>query len=132
MRGVSVLHPRKYFVVEVGVGGYVKPVDERGREQAVVGGLLWHMVGRQQMAGRSMRRGKSMTRRSSDERMMMRQWGEMGIRGRHLSLGFTPLQNPLVYRIHDRRIRHDAHHMRAQPSIKRSNAFFGKDEFEGL
>ena len=53
MRGVSVLHPRnqtrdsaaaggckKYFVVEVGVGGYVKPEDERGREQAVDGGLL--------------------------------------------------------------------------------------------
>ena len=65
MRGVSVLHPqnqtrgsaaaggcKKYIVVEVGVGGYVKPVDERGREQAVDGGLLWHMTGRQVYAER--------------------------------------------------------------------------------
>ena len=78
-----------------------------------------------------------MTQRSSDERKDRGDddgisKGEMGIRSRHLSLGFTPLQNPLVYRIHDRRIRHDAHHMRAQPSIKRANAFFGKNEFEGL
>ena len=52
------------------MGGYVKPVDERGREQAVDGGLLWHMVGRQQTAGRSMRRGRSTTRRSRDKMMM--------------------------------------------------------------
>ena len=64
MRGVSVLHPqnqtrgsaaaggcKKYFVVEVGVGGYVKPVDERGREQATDGGLLWHIAGRQATDG---------------------------------------------------------------------------------
>ena len=39
------------FVVEVGVGGYVKHVDERGREQAVDGGLLRHMVGGQMRDG---------------------------------------------------------------------------------
>ena len=73
-----------------------------------------------------------MTRRSRDE-MMMEGDEEDGASGaRHLSLGFTPFQDPLVYRIHNRRIRHDAHHMRAQPSVKRTDAFFGKDEFEGL
>ena len=84
MRGVSGLHPRnqtrdsapaggckKYCFGEVGVGGYVKPVDERGREQAVDGGLLWHMVGRQMTDGMQVyAERRSMTRRSRDEMMM--------------------------------------------------------------